>query len=132
MCQMCEYKRDVKVMSTVLELLDTVDFDNFFYMSQLSESMIYTIDHNKDLDIDMLNLLEVPEDVDNKAIEALRGFTEIARLLQVAFLHNSFVGSVTAEELKATLAGLAVAEDDELGSPPSAFSEFFKGDDHDE
>ncbi len=132
MCQMCEYKRDMKILQSCFDLLATVDFENFFVMSDLVLSMIYTIDINKSFDIDMAALLEVPEDTDHITVTALRGFQSVAMKLQDAHEELQLATEDTIGELRAAMEGIGTAEEDDLNIPPSAFSDFFEGGNHDE
>ncbi len=132
MCQMCGYKRDMRVMQATLELLQTVDFESFFVMHDLVISMIYTIDSKEDLN-DVEHLLEVPEDCDMPTVVAARSFLPVAVGLEATLelLHSA--ADTTFEVLKGALEGIATQEEDKLADPPTAFTDFFtKGGNDDE
>lgn len=132
MCQMCEYKRDMKILQSCIDLLTTVDFENFFTMSDLVLSMIYTIDVNKSFDLDMATLLEVPEDTDHVTVTALRRFQSVAMKLQDAQEELRLAAEDIVGELRAAMEGIETAEEDDLDIPPSGFADFFKGGEHDD
>ncbi len=125
---MCEYKRDMKILQSCFDLLATVNFKNFFVMGDLVLSMIYTVDINKSFDLDMAALLEVPEDADSVTISSLRRFQSVAMKLQDAHEELQLTAEDILGELRAAMEGIGTAEEDDLDIPPSAFSDFFKGD----
>lgn len=132
MCQMCEYKRDMRTLQICIDLLGTVDFENFFVMNDLVLSMIYTMEINQDLDVDILNLLDVPEDADDTILVAMRAFHDVVKQLHDAKEAIEEAADHTIEELKAAIEGIGTAEEDDLDIPPSAFTTFFKGGEHNE
>ncbi len=129
---MCEYKRDMKTLQVCLDMLDLVDFENFFAMDDLVLSMIYTIETNKDLNFDMATLLEVPKDSDEPIVTAMRAFRDVVKQLHDAKEALGEAADHTIDALRAAMKGIATAEEDDLDIPPSAFSSFFGGGEDDE
>jgi len=127
LCQMCEYKRDMRTLQICFDMLGLVDFENFFVMNDLVLSMVYTVEINKDHNFDVAQLLEVPEEVDDVIVTAMRAFQDAARQLYDAREALDETADHTVDALKAALDGIGTAEEDDLDIPPSAFSAFFKG-----
>ena len=133
MCQLCDFKRDMRVVNSVLSILETVDFENFLSLVELIENMVYTIETNEDEDTgEVVKILEAPEDCDVPFVVALRIFEPIVKALQTAVLKVERADDTIYDILTKGLDGIGSSEEDEYPDPPTAFTDFFKGGDEDE
>ena len=131
MCQLCEFKRDMRVMQSVISLLLTVDFENFLALTELVGDMVYTIETNEDPD-EMVQIVKAPEDCDIPFVVAIRTFVPVAETLQSSVLQTDDAATKWYDILKEGLDGIGSSEENEYPDPPTAFTDFFKGGDDDE
>lgn len=133
MCQICDFKRDMHVMQSVMGLLLTVDFENFLALADLIENMVYTIESSEDEDMEeKIRILEAPEDCDIPFVVAMRAFVPIVETLQSSVLQTHNAAEEWYDTLKEGLESIGSSEEDEYPDPPTAFTDFFKGGDEDE
>ncbi len=128
MCQLCDFKRDMRVVQSTLDLLDTVDFENFLHLTELIENMVYTIETSEGAE-EMVKVLTAPEDCDIPFVIAMRMLTPIVEMLQSSTIAVNEANEIAYDILKDGLDGIGSSEEDEYPDPPTAFTDFFEGGD---
>lgn len=131
MCQLCDFKRDMYVMQSVMSLLLTVDFENFLALADLVENMVYTIETDGNFE-EVTKILEAPENCDIPFVEAMRAFVPVVETLQSSVHQTESAAEEWYAALREGLDSIGSSEEDEYSDPPTAFTDFFKGGDEDE
>ena len=131
MCQLCDFKRDMHVVHAVLNILETVDFENFLALTKLVEDMVYSIEKDEGTG-EIVGILEAPEDCDIPFVKAMRMLTPIVEMLQSSVEASNQANEIAYDILKDGLDGIGSSEEDEYPDPPDAFASFFNGGDEDE
>ena len=131
MCQLCDFKRDMSMFQATFNILETVDFENFLSLVELIENMVYTIETSEDEE-EMVKVLKAPEDCDMPFVIALRTLEPIIEMLQTAMLAIEHADVEIYNILRDGLDDIGSSEEDEYPDPPTAFTDFFEGDNDDE
>ncbi len=131
MCQLCTFKRDMSVLQSIFNLLDTVDFENFLALTELVENMVYTIEEGPEKG-EIVGILEAPEDCDVPFVVAMRMFTPIVEMLDEASTRIREANEIAYDTLMEGLDTIGSSEENKYPDPPTAFTDFFTGDDGDE
>ena len=131
MCQLCDFKRDMHVVQAMFNILETVDFENFLNLTKLVEDMVYTIEEGE-FEGEIVGMVEAPEDCDIPFVKAMRMLTPIVEMLSEATTKVHEANEIAYDILSEGLDSIGSSEEDEYPDPPTAFTDFFKGDDEDE
>lgn len=128
MCQMCEYKKDARLLMAAIDVLNALDFDNLRAMTRLSAAIVQTAKNLEDgLAVeheDGTVEINIEAEVTDPGATTLADFEVIIDAAEFLIETTASVAGAHADDVQEVMERFITSEDMITDAPPVSFADF--------